>query len=65
MTGPIHQRVPLRTRGGSFALAGPRAAVPRVLSAAGLLGWFEVHGTVDEAVAGRRGSVGPALAGEG
>ncbi len=52
-------------QGGSFALAGPQAAVLRVLSVTGLLGWFEVHGTVDEALAGQRGSVGPALPGKG
>ena len=41
-----------RGRGGSFALAGPQAAVRRVLSVTGLLSWFEVHDTVEEAVAG-------------
>jgi anti-sigma B factor antagonist len=50
----------IRGRGGSFALAGPQAAVRRVLSATGLLSWFEVHDTVEEAVAGAgaRRSVG-------
>ncbi len=55
----------IRAQGGSFALAGPQAAVLRVLSVTGLLGWFEVHGTVDEALAGSRGSGGPALPGKG
>ena len=39
-------------RGGSFALAGPQAAVRRVLSVTGLLSWFEVHDTIEAAVAG-------------
>lgn len=42
----------IRGRGGSFALAGPQGAVRRVLSVTGLLSWFEVHDTVEEAVAG-------------
>jgi anti-sigma B factor antagonist len=54
----------IRGQGGSFALAGPQAAVLRVLSVTGLLSWFEVHGTVEEAVAGERRSAGPALLGE-
>jgi anti-sigma B factor antagonist len=39
----------IRGRGGSFALAGPRPAVRRILSVTGLLSWFEVHDTVEEA----------------
>jgi anti-anti-sigma factor len=39
-----------RSQGGSFALAGPAGAVHRILAVAGLLTWFEVHDTVDEAV---------------
>jgi anti-sigma B factor antagonist len=45
----------LRGWGGSFALAGPQPAVHRILSATGLLNWFEVHDTVEEAVAGAAG----------
>jgi anti-sigma B factor antagonist len=55
-----------RGQGGSFVLAGPQAAVRRVLSGTGLLSWFEVHDTVDEAVSGaaERRSADPALPGE-
>ena len=42
----------IRGQGGSFALAGPQPAVLMILSVTGLLTWFEVHSTVDEAVAG-------------
>jgi anti-sigma B factor antagonist len=42
----------IRGQGGSFALAGPQPAVRRILAVTGLLTWFEVHGTVGEAVAG-------------
>jgi anti-sigma B factor antagonist len=42
----------IRGRGGSFALAGPRPAVRRILSVTGLLSWFEVHATVEDAVTG-------------
>jgi anti-anti-sigma factor len=42
----------IRRQGGSFALAAPQAAVRQVLSVTGLLSWFEVHDTVDEALAG-------------
>jgi len=42
----------IRGQGGSFALAGPQPAVLRILAVTGLLTWFEVHGTVEEAVAG-------------
>jgi anti-sigma B factor antagonist len=57
----------IREQGGSFALAGPQAAVLRVLAVTGLLGWFEVHATVDQAVAGggERGSADPAMLGKG
>jgi anti-sigma B factor antagonist len=41
----------IRGQGGSFALAGPQAAVRRILAVTGLLTWFEVHDTVGEAVA--------------
>jgi anti-sigma B factor antagonist len=41
----------IRGRGGSFALAGPRPAVRRIMSVTGLLSWFEVHDTVEEASA--------------
>jgi anti-anti-sigma factor len=40
----------IRGRGGSFALAGPRGAVLRILAVSGLLSWFEVHDPVDGAV---------------
>jgi anti-sigma B factor antagonist len=39
-------------RGGSFALAGPQPAVLRILSVTGLLTWFEVYDTVEEAITG-------------
>ena len=39
-------------RGGSFGLAGSQGAVRRVLSVTRLLGWFEVHDTVEEARVG-------------
>jgi anti-sigma B factor antagonist len=42
----------IRSQGGSFALAGPQPAVLRILAVTGLLTWFEVHDTVEEAVAG-------------
>jgi anti-sigma B factor antagonist len=42
----------IRGQGGSFALAGPQPAVLRILAVTGLLTWFEVHDTVEEAVAG-------------
>ena len=41
----------IQRQGGTFALAGPQAAVLRVLSVTGLLTWFEVHDTVYQAVA--------------
>ena|ERR1700733_9225495 len=40
----------IRSQGGSFALAGPRGAVHRILAITDLLTWFDVHDTVDEAV---------------
>jgi anti-sigma B factor antagonist len=40
----------VRGRGGSFALAGPQPAVLRVLSATGLLTWFDVYDTVEAAI---------------
>jgi anti-anti-sigma factor len=39
-----------RSQGGGFALAGPRGTVHRILAVTGLLTWFEVHDTVEEAV---------------
>ena len=39
-----------REQGGSFALAGPHGAVHRLLAVNGLLTWFDVHDTVEEAV---------------
>jgi anti-anti-sigma factor len=39
-----------RSRGASFALAGPHGAVHRILAVTGLLTWFEVYDTVEEAV---------------
>jgi anti-sigma B factor antagonist len=56
----------VRGRGGSFALAGPQPAVLRILSATGLLTWFEVYETVEEAITGaglRRKSPGLLAAG--
>ncbi len=42
----------VRGRGGSFALAGPQPGVLRVLSATGLLTWFDVYDTVEGAITG-------------
>src|SRR5579859_4852675 len=42
----------IRGRGGNFARAGPQCAVLRILSATGLLSWFEVHATAEGAVTG-------------
>jgi anti-anti-sigma factor len=39
-----------RSQGGSFALAGPHGTVHRLLAVTGLLTWFDVHDTVEEAV---------------
>ena len=40
----------IRSQGGSFALAGPQqGAVHRILTLTGLMTWFEVHDTVEEA----------------
>jgi anti-anti-sigma factor len=39
-----------RSQGGSFALAGPRCTVRRILAVTGLLTWFDVHDTVAEAI---------------
>lgn len=41
-----------RAEGYGFALAGPRAAVLRILAVTGWLTWFDVHDTVGAAVAG-------------
>ena len=51
----------IRGRGGSFALAGPRPAVLRILSVTGLLSWFEVHATVEDAVTGTARSDQPSF----
>jgi len=40
----------IRSQGGGFALAGPHGAVHRILAVTGMLTWFDVHATVDEAV---------------
>jgi anti-sigma B factor antagonist len=42
----------IRGQGGSFALAGPQLAVFRILAVTGLLTWFEVYDTVQEAATG-------------
>jgi anti-anti-sigma factor len=39
-----------RSQHGSFALAGPHGTVHRILAVTGLLTWFDVHDTVEEAV---------------
>jgi anti-anti-sigma factor len=38
------------SQGGSFTLAGPHGPVHQVLAVTGLLTWFDVHDTVEEAV---------------
>jgi anti-sigma B factor antagonist len=40
----------IKSDGGSFALAGPHGAVHRILAVTGLLNWFDVDDTVEEAV---------------
>lgn len=50
----------IRRRGGGYALAGPQPAVRSILAVTGLLTWFEVHDTVEEAVTGTSGQRGPA-----
>jgi anti-anti-sigma factor len=40
----------IRSQGGSFALAGPHGEVRRILAVTGLLAWFDVYDTVEEAV---------------
>lgn len=39
----------IRSQGGSFALAAPHGAVYKLLALTGLLTWFEVYDTVEEA----------------
>jgi len=39
----------IKSQGGSFALAGPESAVHRLLAVTGLLTWFDVDDTVEEA----------------
>jgi anti-anti-sigma factor len=46
----VRHCIEMRRQNGSFALAGPRPAVRRILALTGLLTWFEVHDTVEEAV---------------
>jgi anti-anti-sigma factor len=43
----------VRSQGGSFTLAGPHGFVHRILAVTGLLTWFDVHDTVEEAVSRR------------
>ena len=40
----------IRSQGGSFMLAGPHGLVHQILAITGLLTWFDVHDTVQEAV---------------
>ena len=40
----------IRSQGGSFTLAGPHGLVHQILAINGLLTWFDVHDTVQEAV---------------
>jgi anti-anti-sigma factor len=40
----------IRSQGGSFALAGAAGVVHRILALTGLLTWFDVYDTVEEAV---------------
>jgi anti-anti-sigma factor len=40
----------IRSQGGSFALAGAAGVVHRILAVTGLLTWFDVYDTVEEAV---------------
>jgi anti-sigma B factor antagonist len=46
----------IRGQGGSFALAAPQPAVLSILAVTGLLTWFEVHDTFEEA-AGSAGTL--------
>jgi anti-anti-sigma factor len=39
-----------RSQGGSFALSGPHGEVRGILAVTGLLTWFDVYDTVEEAV---------------
>jgi anti-anti-sigma factor len=45
-------RAEIQAAGGGFALAGPQGAVLRILAVTGLLSWFEVHDSVEDAVTG-------------
>lgn len=40
----------IRSQGGSFTLAGPHGLVRQILAVTGLLTWFDVHDTVEEAI---------------
>jgi anti-anti-sigma factor len=40
----------IRSQGGSFTLAGPHGLVHQMLAITGLLTWFDVHDTVEEAI---------------
>ena len=52
----------IRSQGGSFALAGPHGSVHRILAVTGLLTWFDVHDTVEEAVSRTGTQRSPVLA---
>jgi anti-anti-sigma factor len=49
------------SQGGSFALAGPHGTVHRILAVTGLLTWFDVHDTVEEAISRTGTQRSPAL----
>jgi len=40
----------IRSQGGSFTLAGSHGLVHQMLAITGLLTWFDVHDTVEEAI---------------
>ena len=40
----------IRAQGGSFTLTGPHGLVHQILAVTGLLTWFDVHDTVEEAI---------------
>ncbi|MDQ2813975.1 MAG: anti-sigma factor antagonist [Actinomycetota bacterium] len=53
----------ITSQGGSFALAGPHGAVHRILTVTGMLAWFDVYASVEEAITRtdpRRSSRAPA-----
>jgi anti-anti-sigma factor len=51
----IQHRRDIRAQGGTVDLAGPQGSVHRILSLTGGLTMFEVHGTVEQATAGKHG----------